>query len=249
MGQQYYDGQSHSSWDEREQRQPRFPVRARMKMPGRAGGPQRTARRTGSEHGSYGERRTEPYVTQRVERATEPVGVRQTDYGMSMHDFMRRTASYEEYVKGPVPFSPRLRRATWIGMLLTLGSAALIILLPLFAGELHLFFFPWIPAATNAFLLNYVYWLGHIPLLGYELGVLLVAGAVLVILTRGLRQGNRGQLWIAFAEVIGGCINLLLILPPLAIIAGHVLGWGLIVLAVLAISAGILRLLSPRRSI
>jgi len=142
--------------------------------------------------------------------------------GMSLHDFMERTSLYEQT---PVPFPFRLRRATWTGLVLTLISSLILLLLPFFVRPLSTVQFPFFPSGLHSWREGYVRWLLTSPLMRYCNGALIGSAAILLLLTRNLRNGNIGQQWIAFVQAIGGCINCVLMLVLLMFILLDLLMW------------------------
>jgi hypothetical protein len=136
--------------------------------------------------------------------------------GVSLHDFVEHTAIYE---RQSVPFSTTLRRATQFGMAFTLLTSALLLLLPGIAGNLKIVYFPlFLSTGWHSFLASYIQWLASSALLHYSESALIGCGVVLLILTRNLQRGQSTQQWIAFAQVIGGSLNLLLLILTLVLL-------------------------------
>lgn len=143
--------------------------------------------------------------------------------GISLHDFVEHTTIYEHQA---VPFSARLRQATRLGMAFTLLTSALLLLLPFIAGSLKVVYFPFfLPAGWHTFLTSYIQWLASNAPLRYSEGALIGFGIVLLIITRNLRHGRFAQQWMAFAQAIGGSINLLLLTLALVLFLPDILLW------------------------
>jgi hypothetical protein len=140
------------------------------------------------------------------------------------------------YEKQPEAFSPQFRKAVWLGILLTLVTAILVsFCLPIISGNLSRTFFPFWLHGLNHALGQYLFWLqSQSKWIGYIDGALLGSGAVLLIVTRNLRSGNKGQRMLALTQIIGGAVNIFLLLIPIVMYLPNVLLWLLTVLVVLA---------------
>ena len=161
--------------------------------------------------------------------------------GMSMRDFMASTSAYEDI---PAPFSPLLRHATWMGMLLTLITALVIPLLPAIDAGIKMVAFPFLLHGLNDRLDGYLYWLGHSPMVSYTDALLLSAGLILMIFTRNLRHGTVPQNWLAFAIALGGTINLLLLMAALLMFLPNTIAWLLLALGIFIIIVVVLGILA-----
>jgi hypothetical protein len=142
--------------------------------------------------------------------------------GMSLHDFMRQTSQYEQR---PAPFSPLLRRAARTGMLLTLLTFSIVLLLPALTDGMKALYFPLWLTALNTYLVAYLRWLASSVWVRYLDGALLGSGIVLLILTRNLRRGRLEQQWLAFVQALGGCANLVLLIIPLLLFLPNLILW------------------------
>lgn len=161
--------------------------------------------------------------------------------GMSMRDFMSSTSAYEDI---PAPFSPPLRHATWMGMLLTLITVLAIPLLPAVDAGIKVVAFPFLLHGLNDHLYGYLYWLGHSPMVSYTDALLLSAGLILMIFTRNLRQGTAPQNWLAFAVALGGTTNLLLLMAALLMFLPNIMAWLLLALGIFIIIVAVLGVLA-----
>lgn len=151
-----------------------------------------------------------------------------TMMGMSMEEFMKRTSIYEHK---SVPFSPLLRRAARVGMLFTLVTVVVILLLPkLFSYLKMLEIAPF--GGFNESLNSYLTWLAHNPFVATGEGAIVVSGLVLPIFTKNLREGNSGQQWLAFIQAISGTGNFMLLAIPVAMLAANLLFWVVVTLLI-----------------
>ncbi|QBD79220.1 hypothetical protein EPA93_25855 [Ktedonosporobacter rubrisoli] len=162
--------------------------------------------------------------------------------GMSLHDFMERTAVYEHT---PVAFPPRLRRAAWLGMGFTLITVSIILLIPVLGTGMRALYFPFMLGALNHFLESYLHWLVASVWIRYVDGALLGSALVLLLLTRNLRQGRLEQQWLAFIQALAGCLNLLLLMSIVLLILPNILLWIISILTVLILVAAFFGVFSP----
>lgn len=160
--------------------------------------------------------------------------------GMNMNDFMQQTSIYERQA---VPFSPLLRRATYLGMLLTLATICITQGIPRLFGPIHLPGFFLLSDRFNA----YFGWCVQSQSLGYIEGFLIGSGLVLLLITRNLRRGNIIQLWFAFLHVLGGSANFLLLALPFAILMANVVIWCIVIVFLLLLATLLLRILALLR--
>ena len=74
--------------------------------------------------------------------------------GVSLRDFIDHTAIYERQL---APFSARLQRATRLGIVFTLLTFAILLLLPAIAGNIKVLYFPFIlPQLWHNLLIGYM---------------------------------------------------------------------------------------------
>ena len=148
--------------------------------------------------------------------------------GMSMEEFMKRTSIYEHK---PVPFSPLLGRAARVGMLFTLITVVVILLLPKFFFYLKMLeIAPF--GGFNESLNTYLSWLVHNPLVAISEGAIIMSGLVLLIFTKNLREGNTGQQWLAFIQAMSGTGNFMLLAIPVAMLIANLLFWVVVILLI-----------------
>jgi hypothetical protein len=141
------------------------------------------------------------------------------------------------YEKELATFSQRLRRAIWLGMLLTFLTALLLLTcLPAISANIGATFFPFWLQKLNMGLSQYLHWLlSQEKWINYIDGVLLGSGVVLLVVTRNLRRGNEGQHWLAYAQIVGGFANLLLLFIPFVMYLPNLILWLLALLIALAL--------------
>jgi uncharacterized membrane protein (UPF0136 family) len=131
------------------------------------------------------------------------------------------------YEKPPEPFSQRLRRATQLGILLTLVTAVIVYFwLPAISSAISGTFFPFWLHGLNLALSQYLSWLqSQSKWIAYIDGALLGSSVVLLIVTRNLRRGAREHRLLAYTQIVGGAGNLLLLLIPIVMYLPNILLW------------------------
>lgn len=159
--------------------------------------------------------------------------------------YEKRNKKHEETSR---PFSPRLRYAARMGMLLTLGTALLLhFFMPAISQHIAATFFPFWLQGLNHVLTTYLTWLlEQSRWIGYFDGCLLGSGSILLVLTRNLHRGNTEQHWLGFFQALGGVGNTSLLVIPLVLYLPNLLLWILSLIAtilLLSLLLSILRLL------
>lgn len=136
--------------------------------------------------------------------------------GMNLRDFMEQTVKYEAM---PGPFNRRLRQATWAGITLILAGLVASLLLPSGAVNGVAFFVLLSNAVSTILGLLSSPWTRCIDT------VLLMAGLVLLAITRNLQNGKPWQHYWAFAQALCGAANSIVLLLLFAIVLLNLIFW------------------------
>ncbi|WP_137686114.1 hypothetical protein [Thermosporothrix hazakensis] len=160
--------------------------------------------------------------------------------GISVQDFIEHTVIYEHQ---PLPFTTKLKQGARAGMLLSVICAALLLLFPLMKQPLQSIYFPFFLGWLNNPLTVYMQWISQAFPLQLLNGSLFCSGIALLVITRNLRQGHLGLQWIAFAQALGGSLNMLLMLPFLLLLVVNLLAWFIAIGLAIIVSLLLIRLL------
>ncbi len=152
--------------------------------------------------------------------------------GISLRSFMENTITYEDM---PAPLTPLLRRGAWIGI----GVIAACTLLALFISAMGY------DASRSLLILGgqlyaYLNWLIGSAWLFWVDILLLAASVVLLVVTRGLKQGKQLYHRSAFALFLCGLANIAMFLFPVVVLGINLILILIIITVILAVVAAII---------